>query len=412
MKICYLNNYYYIRGGAERVMCDEGDLLRKAGHQVSFFSQRHPLNFPCEDAEYYPPYIDPTRLSPLGRLRHAPRIAYNVATYRRLQQFVQAESPQLFHAHNIYGGLTTAVFDLAARYQIPAVMTVHDYKLICPSYLSLNHGHICERCLGGRFYHCLLTRCHKSNLAASLTYCAESYFNRWFKKYATVRYLISPSRFMADRLLANHFAPERVLYMPNAIAADRITPALGGGAYALYTGRLSPEKGLFTLLRAVAPLDLPLGIAGDGPLRPALEAFVDEHHLHERVTFHGYQTGEALQQLYQQAAFCVVPSEWYENAPMTVLEAFAYGKPVIGANIGGIPEMIEHGKTGLLFPAGDVDALRACLETLWRQRATWGEMGAAAREVVLRDFSYERHSEALLEIYRRALGSSPAHVAH
>ena len=208
---------------------------------------------------------------------------------------------------------------------------------------------------------------------------------------------------MRDVLLANGYAPERVLYLPNAIDAAAIEPTPGQGDYVLYSGRLSPEKGLPTLLRAMVGLPLPLRIAGDGPLRAELERFVDGHGLRDRVTFTGHLAGPDLARQYREAAFVALPSEWYENAPVAALEAFAHGKPVVGSNLGGIPELVENGRTGRLFPAGDADALRECLAATWNDRAARGEMGAAARRRVVAEFSAERHAEALLELYGRIL---------
>ena len=215
---------------------------------------------------------------------------------------------------------------------------------------------------------------------------------------------------MRDVLLANGFAPERVLYLPNAIDSSAIEPSPGIGDYVLYSGRLSQEKGIQTLLRAMIGLPLPLRIAGDGPLRPVLERFVDRNGLRDRVAFCGHLTGNDLSRLYREAAFVVLPSEWHENAPIAVLEAYAHGKPVVGSNLGGIPELVQNGITGHLFPAGDAEALRECMAATWNDRAARKAMGDAARNRVVADFSAERHSESLLEIYDRIrLGAPPDH---
>jgi glycosyltransferase involved in cell wall biosynthesis len=199
-------------------------------------------------------------------------------------------------------------------------------------------------------------------------------------------------------------AAERLRYLPNAIDTRQFSAALGTGTYALYAGRLSPEKGIRTLLQAIEGTDIPLSIAGDGPLRESLEALSADHHLGRQVTFHGYQSGEALHALYRNAAFVVVPSEVYENAPMTVLESFASGKPVVGSRIGGIPEMVEPGRTGMLFPSGNVEALRASLQEMWVNRAQLGDLGQQARALVEKKFSPARHADGLLDIYRQAVG--------
>jgi glycosyltransferase involved in cell wall biosynthesis len=281
-------------------------------------------------------------------------------------------------------------------------MTLHDYKLICPSYLMLNRSHTCEDCQGKQFYHCLLNRCHKRSLVASAIYTAESYYNKWLRKYDSVRFLICPSRFLQSKLLSNGFSAERLVYLPNFLNLEGFTPSYEVGDYVLYVGRLSNEKGIKTLFKAAEELEVPVKIAGDGPMKAELMSFVREHKI-SHVTFVGHQSGEDLKQLYKNAAFLVIPSEWYENAPMTILEAYAYGKPVIGSCIGGIPEMIEHERTGMLFRAGDAAELNECIENLWLNKGLCQQMGHAARNKVEREYSSELHYEHLMELYRSLL---------
>ena len=403
MHIAFANNFLYLRGGSERVMFEEAEMMRRQDVRVSFFARRQPQSLSTPHEEFYPPLIDPEQLSLPGKLAQAPKLIYNADTYRRFERFLQTAQPDCIHAHNIYGGLTTAIFDAAQRHGIPVVMTLHDYKLICPSYLMLHRERVCADCTGGRFIACVKNRCHKNNLVFSLIYCVESYFNKLYGKYGIPRYLICPSRFMHDKMIENGFAAERVVYVPNSIDVSTVTPEFTHGEYALYVGRLSKEKGLLTLLRACEGTGIPLGILGDGPLRGELDAYVAAHGLSDRVTFFGHQSGEELARIYRQAAFIVTPSEWYENAPMSILEAFGYGKPVIGARIGGIPEMVEPGKTGLLFTPGEVEELRTALTTLWSQPAARQEMGRHARELVTTRFSPAVHTETLLQLYRRVI---------
>lgn len=403
MKLCYLNNHLYLRGGSERVMFTEAALMRKEGLDVSFFGCRGPDDLERAHAALYPPAVPIDRLAGLDKWRHALRVVYNPGIGRAFRRFLDAVQPRLLHAHNIYGGLTTAVLDVARDAGLPVVLTAHDYKLVCPSYLALDHGRVCTACEGGRFYRCLLKRCHKSSLAASALYTAEAYLAAWGRKYAVVRRILCASRFMHRRLLENGYAPERLTVLPNPVDTASVEPSIGDGAHALYIGRLSPEKGVPTLLRAIEELDIPLRLVGEGPLRGDLESQAGRGRLRDRVAFAGYRTGEDLAREYRDAAFLVIPSEWYENAPMAVLEAFAHGKPVIGANIGGIPELVEPGKTGLLFPPGDVEALRRALDDLWRNRAARGDLGAAARRRAEEEFSPDRHREQLLAIYEDCL---------
>ncbi|MEA3225773.1 MAG: glycosyltransferase family 4 protein [Planctomycetota bacterium] len=398
MRIAMANNYYYIRGGAERVLFEEKRILEANGHQVPVFSQTHPGNEHSEYSDCFPPFTDWRAGSVLRKVPTALGIMYNRRAGRGFLRFLRESESDVVHAHNIYGGLTTSILDEAQRKRVPVVMTLHDYKLICPSYLTLNRGRICEDCKGGKFIHCLFNRCHKESLVASSVYCLESYLNRWLHKYDSIRYLICPSLFSLRKHAENGISEERLVHIPNFVNAAEHEPNCEGGEYALFVGRLSTEKGIMTLLRAIKELKTPLRIVGDGPLRTEYELFVRSNRM-SQVTFEGYRSGDELESLYQNARFVVMPSECHENAPMTILEAYSYGKPVIGSRIGGIPEMIEQGRTGLLFESGNVDELVECIHALLTNKSLNSEMGRSARDKVKRKFSSEVHYRQLMEIY-------------
>jgi glycosyltransferase involved in cell wall biosynthesis len=266
----------------------------------------------------------------------------------------------------------------------------------------LNRGTVCEDCKGGRFIHSLLNTCHKESLMASGVYCIESYLNKWLHKYDTIRYFICPSMFSLTKHAENGIPRDRLLHIRNFVNFAIHKPQYEDGGYALFVGRLSKEKGILTLLTAVERLDVPVRIVGDGPLKAEYEDFVAKHKMNH-VTFEGYKSGDDLQQLYENAAFLVLPSECYENAPMTILEAYAYGKPVIGSRMGGIPEMIDGQKTGMLFDMGEPGQLAECIENLWKDKSLCRQMGHAARNKVEREYSSELHYEHLMELYRNLL---------
>jgi len=402
MRIAMLNNYYYVRGGAERVLFEEKKILEAHGHQVPVFSQAHPNNEFSEFVNYYPQFKDWRNISRFQKIPMALNMMYDHRTARGFSRFLEAADCDIVHAHNIYGGLTTSVLDIAQRRGIPVVMTLHDYKLICPSYAMLNRGAVCEDCKSGRFIHSLLNTCHKESLTASGVYCIESYLNKWLHKYDTVRYFICPSMFSLRKHAEHGIPRDRLLHIRNFVNFAQQQLQSDNGRYVLFVGRLSKEKGILTLLNALEHLDVPVRIAGDGPLKAEYEDFVADRRMNH-VTFEGYKSGEDLKQLYEGAAFLVMPSEWYENAPMTILEAYACGKPVVGSRIGGIPEMIDHGITGMLFEMGDTNQLSECIENLWSDRSLCQRMGHAARGKVEREFSSELHYDHLIKLYRDLL---------
>ncbi len=399
MRIVTANNFYYLRGGSERVLLDQECALRSAGHEVLPFST---IPLGTKTTSHSVERCDVNQLSMFGKVKAIPGFIHNRVAGRAFGRLLDDHRPDIIHCHNIYGSLTTSILVEAQRRGIPAIMTAHDAKLVCPSYLCLDHGEVCEACQSRRYYHCLLKRCHKSSLVASAIYTAESYFNKWLKRWEILKQVITPSRFLKSLLEKSGYPADWITYLPNAVDVKSFAPAFTPGDYILYAGRLSKEKGVLTLLEALKGTGIPMRIAGDGPVRTDAERFVADHKLPD-VRFEGYQSGESLANLFRGAAFLAIPSEWYENAPMTVLEAFAHGKPVLGANIGGVSELVRSGETGVLFEPRNVDQLRSSLKSFWAGKSELEEMGRNARGLVEQQFSLERHCEGLMAIYRRCI---------
>lgn len=406
MRILFLNNFHYLRGGSEKVMFEEMRILREAGHTTTVFARGHERNEPAEFQEFFPPSLNTERLkASLQSLRTVKELVYSHTARRGLREVIRRFRPDVAHGHNIYGRLSLAVLDELKRAGIPVVLTLHDLKILCPSYLMLNHGEVCERCRGGKFRQAVRTRCHKGSLAASAVYALESYFNHRFGKYGSVARFIAPSRFLRDKCIEYGWHPDRIVHLPNFIDGSHLPLPVERGDYLLYMGRLSREKGVLTLLEAYGRLSrpLPLKIVGDGPERKQLERKAREEGL--SVHFAGYLSGEELHNALAGARAVLLPSEWYENAPLSLLEAFAAGKPVLGARIGGIPEMIEEGINGLLFDSARVESLEKAMRhflSLPAERVA--AMGNAARLRIEQSFTAAAHLEKLTALYRQVSG--------
>jgi glycosyltransferase involved in cell wall biosynthesis len=241
-----------------------------------------------------------------------------------------------------------------------------------------------------------------------MVYSLESYFSYWFKKYSgNVNIFISPSLFLKQKLVAFGWAEDRILHLPNFIRVEDFDPQFDPGDYFLYLGRLSSEKGILTLINAFMKLDKPearLVVVGDGPVRKDLEKQASQD---PRISFSGYLSGETLSQATKNGLAVVIPSEWYENAPISILESFAHAKPVIGSRIGGIPEMIDDGVNGYLFEPGNVEALKEKLECVLNlPTRKIMEMGKSAREKVEIEYNADLHYERLMAIYLKTLGKT------
>lgn len=412
MRILQINKYHYLKGGAERYYLDLSLALRERGHSIDHLAMNHPSNEPSLEHDRFVEEVDyRARMGAMGKLRQGFRTIWNPEANRLARELARREPrPAVAHLHNIYHQLSPSLIAALAGEGVPIVQTLHDYKLVCPAYLLMTEGRICERCRGGRYHEAFRHRCLLDSRAASLVGTIEAYFHAWRRTYAEVDRFLCPSRFLLEKIASFGISRTRLVHLPYFLDASRYRPALEPAArmVALYVGRLSREKGIATLIEGMARLPkgrLELEVLGDGPLRETLERRATEI-CPDRVRFLGFRSGEALHETIRHAAFAVVPSEWYENLPFAILETFALGRPVLGARIGGIPELVESGRTGRLFKSGDVDALAEALLWMTGPEADLGTMGREARRRIEMSYSVEPHLERLLTLYRELSANS------
>ena len=395
-----INNYFYPRGGAEVLFLEQNRLFENAGWQVVPFAMRHPQNLPTPWAEYFPDEIEFGRSYGLGtKLLHAQRVIFSLQSRRRLRQLLKRVRPRIAHAHNIYHHLSPSILPTLRKAGIPVVMTVHDLKLACPAYTMMAANKPCERCRGGRIHNVAVHRCIKGSRALSSLIMVETFVHRLLRLYdANVSRFVVPSRFVLDKLVQWGWARDRFVHIPNFVDIEQFQPDRPIGKRFVYCGRLQNLKGVETLVRAAALARQPVTIVGGGPEETRLRTL--SAHLRADVEFLGHLPKEALVGVVQSARAIVVPSEVNENAPLAVLEGYAAGRPVIGARIGGVPELVREDETGLLFPSGEVAALAAALDRLAAlPDARLTEMGTAGRHWVEQDFTATRYRNRLLQLY-------------
>lgn len=339
------------------------------------------------------------------KLRRIPKVIYSLEARNNIDRLISLCSPNVCHAHNIYHHISPSIFSAIKKHHIPSVMTLHDLKISCPAYSMLSHKGICEKCKGDREYNVVLNRCIKGSLSLSMVVFMESVVHKILGTYSKyVDRFIVPSRFYLEKMVEWGWSRDRFVYIPNFIRSSSYTPDYRPNTYFIYFGRLSREKGLATLIKAVAQSRVSLRIAGSGPDEGDLKRLA--HDLGADVQFHGYLTGAVLHDLIRSSRAVVLPSEWYENAPMSILEAYALGRPVIGAAIGGIPELVQPDITGVIFESGSVDSLAQSLRTiadLPGERIT--DMGRAGRAWVESACSSDNYMSRMLDLYR-SLGVS------
>lgn len=409
MRILMVNSHQYLRGGSERCYFELADLLRSHGHEVIPFGMLDERNQPSPFTSYFVSNIDfPTELGKTGvqpKVRSVARVLYSREAKRNMAALIRAVRPDIAHLHNIAHELSPSILHALSAADIPVVKTLHDYKLICPNTSMVSQGRICEQCKGHRYYNVVRYRCKRDSLSASLLAGLEATLHHTLHIYARhVDTFIAPSRFLETKM-REHGVDTPIVTIPNFVNPAEFMPTKSKANHIVYAGRLVATKGIRTLLRAMLELpDIPLYVAGTGELEEEMHAYARRHDLRQ-VTFLGHLERSDLLPLVQSALCTVLPSEWYENYPMSAVESLACGTPVVGSAIGGIPEIVRDGETGLLFEPGNAAELAAKLQALTTQPEYARHLGACGREQVLQINTPDRHYQATMEIYARLLSA-------
>ncbi|MQT13462.1 glycosyltransferase family 4 protein [Rhizobiales bacterium Sp-1] len=377
-------------------------LFAERGWPVAAFAMHHPANEPSPWSRHFVAEIEYGRpYSWSEKLRKAGQAIYSLEARRNLAGLLDAFPAEIAHLHNIYHHLSPSILPVLKRRGLKTVMTAHDLKLACPAYRMHNGRTVCERCRSGFLLPCTLRRCLHGSLALSALVTLESSVHRLLGLYRRhLDAVVCPSRFYRDTLIAWGWPADRLVHIPNPVRGlDGAVAPVPPGRHVLHFGRLSQEKGLATLIRAAAAAAVPVVLAGEGPERAGLERLAAA--CGADIVFRGRLDGAALAAEIDAARACVLPSEWYENAPMSLVEAAARGRITLGAAIGGIPEMIRPGETGFLFKTGSVADLASRLRevaTLPDVRLT--TMGTAAAAFVRGAFGEAAYVAAMTDLYR------------
>jgi len=379
MKIALVHNFYRCFGGEDAMVNDLKALLQDHGHQVScFFRDSNELN------------------GISGQLKALFAGIYNPFAVRAFKRFLVLEKPDLIHIHNLFPLISPAILPVCRKMGIPVVMTVHNYRLICPCGLFYTAGHICEECSRHGEWSCFAHNC-MGNRAQSAAYALRNWVARrssWY--HDNVNRFLALTQFQRGKLIENHFAPERIAVLPNMVKPPAM-PLLSGGEYVAFAGRLSPEKGIALLLEAASRLpDIPFRLAGAGA-----EAFMSL--APSNVTFTGPLARNQMADFYRHCRFSVMPSVWYETFGLTMVEALSWGKPVIASRIAGFPEIIADGVNGLLFHPGNVDDLTEKIKKLFADSDSCDKFSTNAAAAYRADFTPECHYQRLFAIYQDVL---------
>jgi glycosyltransferase involved in cell wall biosynthesis len=324
---------------------------------------------------------------------------YNVKTYYEMKRLLKEDPPDVVHVHSLYPMFSPSVLVACSQAGIPVVMTVHSHILTCPNWYHLYKGRICEECVGGHEYRCLLKNC-RGNILESIAYTLRSGFARTFRLFHdNVTLFIVLTDFARRKLMTAGFRKDRIVVIPNTTAISNVAADPNSGEYVACAGRLSPEKGIDTLLLAASKIaQIPIRIAGDGPLFNEMVAKAPVS-----IKFVGMLNSVDLSNFYSNARMVVVPSVCFEQFGIVAVEAMGHGLPVIASRLGGLPEVVDDGVTGLLFEPGNPKDLAKKIQFLWENTKLCGQMGKAGREKAIRLYSPSVYYNNLIDAYKEAI---------
>ncbi len=392
MKVLMVNKFLYPNGGSETYIFKLGDCLTAMGHEVQFFGMEDDRNIVGNRANAYTSNMN-FHTGKLQKLLYPIKIIYSKEARKKIRKVLDDFHPDVVHLNNINFQITPSILYEIKKRHIPIIWTAHDYQLVCPNHMlyNLESEQICEQCLSKKYKNCSKNRCiHGSRIKSFLGTLEAKYYARR-KTYRMVDRMICPSVFLEKKLLTDPIFYGKTIVLHNFIDEVASKEVLKK-PYVLYFGRYSKEKGIHTLIQMAKELPhIPFIFAGKGPLEEEINQV-------DNINNVGFKTGEELEQLIREAKFSLYPSEWYENCPFSVMESQMYQTPVIGANIGGIPELIQENKTGLLFESGNRKDLVEKVTTLWENEALLEQFHQNCKSISFDTVT--TYCEKLLKIYR------------
>lgn len=386
MNILLANKFYYYRGGDCIYMLNLEHVLKMQGHKVAIFAMDYPKNLETPWNIYFPKNMSKpmafTRPFSSNEVKH------------KFNKLLKDFKPDIIHLNNIHTHLSPIIAELAHKKKIKVIWTLHDYKLLCPRYDCLRNGKdICELCFNGNKSYCKTYKCMKGSMLASFIGYQEAITWNKDRLESCTDIFICPSKFMADKMVQGGFKKEKLIQLHNFIDISKCPQKpYNKENYYCFIGRLSHEKGVQTLIEAANQLSYKLKIIGTGPLEDELKKEAGKH-----IEFLGFKQWEDIKELVGKARFSVIPSEWYENNPLSVIEALCLGTPVLGANIGGIPELIENNINGMIFESRNVTDLKNKIEAMWNNPFNYFQIAQQSQN----KYNAENYYNHILEIYKR-----------
>ena len=400
MRVLLVNKFHWNKGGSEKYYFELGELLKQHGHEVAYFSMEDEKNIKTGDKEYFVPKFDLNNSSKLKALD----VIYNKENEKIMEKALDEFKPDVVHLNNFQRQLSASIIKPIKKRNIPIVFTAHDVQAICPAITMMdNDKNPCELCMKGKYINCIKKSCNKSSKLKSALGAIEGYYYRNHKIYADkIDYIITPSEFYRNKFIEDGTNPNKIQAIHNSIEMSDYNVETQDDGYALYFGRLSKEKGILNLINAFAKCNKGnLYIAGEGPEKENIEKIIKENKIEDRVKLLGFLNKEQMTDVTRKCKFVVVPSIWYENCPYSVLETLAIGKPIIGSNMGGIPELVIDNENGFIY--NTVDELTEKMNILFENNELVKEFSEKSKKLAKQNYDREAYYNKLKQIYDKVI---------
>ena len=400
MKVLMVNKFHYLKGGSEKYYFELAELLREHGHEVAFFSMKDEKNIKTDCKEYF---VEPIDLNTGSKLK-ALDVIYSKENKKKMEEALDEFKPDIVHLNNFQRQLSASIIDPIKSRNIPIVFTAHDVQAICPAITMMdNDKNICEECMKGKYLNCIKKKCNKGSTLKSIVGALEGYYYRTKNIYTKkIDFIITPSEFYREKMIEDGIPENKIKALHNFVELKDYDLEVSDEEYALYFGRLSKEKGILNLINAFTKLkEGKLYIAGEGPEKETIEKIIKENNLEDRIKLLGFLNADQMKDTIRKCKFVIVPSIWYENCPYSVMETLAIGKPVIGANIGGIPELVKNEQSGLTYKYDNIDDLANKMETLFNNEELVTEYGTNAKKQANELYGKDIYYKNIMSIYEK-----------
>lgn len=370
MRILQINKFFYRRGGADHHFFDLSDLLKSKGEEVIHFSMKHPDNLSSPYEKFFVSEVNFEKTTVDSVLKSG-RVFYSAEANKKLDRLIKETKPDIAHAHLVYHQLPPSLLEVLKRNNVPVVMTIHDWKPICPNYLLYTEGRPCARCKDKKYYHCLQYKCVEDSYAKSFLASMESYFHHAKRYYEDcVDMYVAPSRFVKEMFLSFGWKESKIKvlphFLPDSFSRVSVPPANPVLASFAYIGRLSKEKGADRLVKywAKKRVNHQLDVYGSGPLENDLARFLEKNKI-QNIRLMGRAARESIN--FSKYTAIIIPSEFYETFGLVAIESWARGVPIIARDSGGLAELMESSKAGLAFD-WENDSLAKALDEIRDER--------------------------------------------